>query len=113
MSECVDACTPFVFGESMSPRCGGILAYMVCLTTLVPRPLFIEEFGLRLLLNQEGVGVELSRSSYESGEWAAAIEEAWQNGKERKARKREEGETGKRKAEGREMAKGIVESASA
>ncbi|TCD72001.1 hypothetical protein EIP91_000133 [Steccherinum ochraceum] len=88
VSECVDACTPFVF---------------------VPRPLFIEEFGLRLLLNQEGVGVELSRSSYESGEWAAAIEEAWQKGKERKARKREEGETGKRKTEGREMAKGIVD----
>lgn len=75
----------------------------------MPRPLFIEEFGLRLLLNQEGVGVELSRLSYESGEWARAIDDAWQKGKELKARKRKEGETGKRREEGREMAKGLVE----
>ncbi|KAH8100949.1 hypothetical protein BXZ70DRAFT_988629 [Cristinia sonorae] len=88
VSECVDACTPFVF---------------------VPRPLFIEEFGLRLLLNQSGVGVELSRSKYESGEWASAIEEAWSKGKEGKRVKRLEGETGKRREEGRVMAEGIVE----
>ncbi|THH29917.1 hypothetical protein EUX98_g4266 [Antrodiella citrinella] len=88
VSECVDACTPFVY---------------------VPRPLFIEEFGLRLLLQQEGVGVELSRASYESGEWASAIEEAWQKGRARKAEKREEGETGKRREEGRVMAETIVQ----
>lgn len=75
----------------------------------VPRPLFIEEFGLRLLLEQEGTGVELSRSSYESGEWAAAIDEAWHAGKARKAAKRKQGETGKRKEEGRKMAQEIVE----
>jgi len=88
VSECVDACTPFVY---------------------VPRPLFIEEFGLRLLLQQEGVGIELSRASYESGEWANAIEEAWLKGRERKARKRREGETGRRKQEGRVMAQTIVD----
>ncbi|CAL1716937.1 unnamed protein product [Somion occarium] len=88
VSECVDSCTPFVF---------------------VPRPLFIEEFGLRMLLEQEGVGVELSRTSYESGEWARAVEEAWMKGKDVKVSKREVGETGKRKAEGLEMANTLVE----
>ncbi|PCH42345.1 hypothetical protein WOLCODRAFT_72480 [Wolfiporia cocos MD-104 SS10] len=88
VSECVDACTPFVY---------------------VPRPLFIEEHGLRLLLDTEGVGVELSRTSYEMGEWADAVEEAWQKGKAAKERKREEGETGRRKEEGRKMAKDLVE----
>ena len=75
----------------------------------VPRPLFIEESGLRHFLSQEGVGVELSRASYESGEWADAIEEAWLRGRARKARKRVEGERGKRKEEGKTMAEGIVE----
>ncbi|KAI0788453.1 hypothetical protein C8Q75DRAFT_866623 [Abortiporus biennis] len=87
VSECVDSCTPFVF---------------------VPRPLFIEEYGLRMLLHQEGVGVELSRQSYESGEWAVAVEEAWNKGREAKEKKRLEGENGKRKEEGLEMAKKVV-----
>ena len=64
---------------------------------------------MRLLLESEGVGVEMSRASYESGEWADAIEQAWRKGKERKARKRAEGETGKRREEGRKMAKEITE----
>ena len=51
VSECVDACTPFVY---------------------VPRPLFIEEHGLRLFLEREGVGVELERVKYEVSEWAEA-----------------------------------------
>ncbi|TFK79670.1 hypothetical protein K466DRAFT_592274 [Polyporus arcularius HHB13444] len=88
VSECVDACTPFVY---------------------VPRPLFIEEHGLRLYLEQEGVGVELSRTQYEVGEWADAVEEAYNRGREAKARKREIGETGKRKEEGREMAQYVVD----
>ena len=75
----------------------------------VPRPLFIEEYGLRLLLDQEGVGVELSRSAYETGEWASAIQEAFEKGKEAKARKRFEGETGKRKEEGRQLARQVIE----
>ncbi|KAI0749755.1 hypothetical protein C8Q80DRAFT_1232487 [Daedaleopsis nitida] len=88
VSECVDSCTPFVY---------------------VPRPLFIEEHGLRLYLEREGVGVELSRTQYEVGEWADAIEVAWQRGREAKARKRQEGETGRRKEEGREMAQYVVD----
>uniref|UniRef100_A0A8H7Y3N0 Inositol hexakisphosphate-domain-containing protein n=1 Tax=Psilocybe cubensis TaxID=181762 RepID=A0A8H7Y3N0_PSICU len=67
VSECVDACTPFVY---------------------VSRPLFIEEHGLRLLLDTEGVGVELSRQSYEAGNWAKAVAEAYVNGKPAKDAKR-------------------------
>ncbi len=78
----------------------------------VSRPLFIEEYGLRLLLEQEGVGVELSRQSYEEGDWAKAIEEAWAKGKDAKWRKREEGALGigirKREADGMHLAGGIV-----
>ncbi|KAH9945028.1 uncharacterized protein BXZ73DRAFT_86604 [Epithele typhae] len=88
VSECVDACTPFVF---------------------VPRPLFIEEHGLRLYLDQEGAGVELSRTQYEVGEWAEAIERAYQLGKDAKARKRVVGETGQRAEEGRNMAQSLVD----
>ncbi|KAH9902735.1 hypothetical protein C8Q73DRAFT_750066 [Cubamyces lactineus] len=88
VSECVDACTPFVY---------------------VPRPLFIEEHGLRLFLEREGVGVELSRAQYEQGEWANAIETAWHAGRAAKMRKRAEGETGKRMEEGARMAREIVE----
>lgn len=87
VSECVDACTPFVY---------------------VPRPLFIEEHGLRMLLEHEGVGVELSRAAYESGEWAHAVEQAYRLGRDRKQRKRLEGETGTRAREGREMAEALV-----
>jgi hypothetical protein len=75
----------------------------------VPRPLFIEEHGLRLFLDKSGVGVELSRASYEAGEWAEAVKEAWKRGKEQKRRKREGhlneggGQQGKL-----EMAEGVV-----
>ncbi|KAI0342725.1 hypothetical protein BDW22DRAFT_1357213 [Trametopsis cervina] len=83
VSECVDACTPFVY---------------------VPRPLFIEEHGLRLFLEKEGVGVELSRDAYEGGDWAVAVQEAYEKGKERKARKRLEGDTGRSAADGVNLA---------
>lgn len=75
----------------------------------VPRPLFIEEHGLRLLLESEGVGVELSRGFYERGEWADAVQEAYMRGKKAKAKKRQEGETGKRRQEGRQMAEELLD----
>lgn len=75
----------------------------------VPRPLFIEEHGLRMLLERDGVGVELSRTAYESGEWAHAVEEACLKGKKQKKSKRKEGETGKRTQEGKEMAEMLVQ----
>ncbi|RDB25650.1 hypothetical protein Hypma_006794 [Hypsizygus marmoreus] len=91
VSECVDACTPFVY---------------------VSRPLFIEEHGLRLLLSREGVGVELSRYLYEAGDWASGVEEAWNRGKALKAKKRIDAANGigmdKRKTEGLDMAQQVV-----
>ncbi|KAF5366651.1 hypothetical protein D9615_010602 [Tricholomella constricta] len=91
VSECVDSCTPFVY---------------------VSRPLFIEEHGLRLLLDRDGVGVELSRQSYEAGDWALAVQEAWAQGKEIKAQKRANASAGigmdDRKEEGLDMARKLV-----
>ncbi|KAJ7193928.1 hypothetical protein GGX14DRAFT_587329, partial [Mycena pura] len=88
VSECVDACTPFVY---------------------VSRPLFIEEHGLRRLLDDEGVGVELSREQYEAGDWAGAIETAWQMGRAAKSSKRRDGESlRQREKEGGEVAAMIL-----
>lgn len=47
----------------------------------VPRPHFVEEHGLRLLLEAEGTGVELSRHEYESGQWAKKVDEAYHKGR--------------------------------
>ncbi|KAF8627988.1 hypothetical protein AX15_004116 [Amanita polypyramis BW_CC] len=90
VSECVDASTPFVY---------------------VSRPLFIEEHGLRLLLGREGVGMELPRGCYESGDWADAVEEAWRLGKDKKAKKRKEmlqGEPRGRQEEMQELAQEVL-----
>jgi hypothetical protein len=79
----------------------------------VSRPLFIEEHGLRLLLDREGVGVELSRESYEAGDWATAVEEAWVNGREAKSRKRSVREMGieleKSNEQGQAIARTVVD----
>ncbi|KAJ6545041.1 hypothetical protein DFH09DRAFT_1282173 [Mycena vulgaris] len=91
VAECVDSCTPFVY---------------------VSRPLFIEEHGLRRLLDHDGVGVELSRQSYEAGDWASAIDSAWRKGRAAKDSKRRDGGNGpgfkKREEEGGEMADMVV-----
>lgn len=71
--------------------------------------MFIEEHGLRLLLEQDGVGVELSREDYEGGNWAAAIERAWNGGSNAKRLKRLEGETGKRQEDVKEMGRRVVD----
>ena len=75
----------------------------------VPRPLFIEEHGLRLYLEKEGVGVELSRSAYEAGDWAAAVQEAYDKGRDKKIQKRAVGETGQLAAEGRRKAAELID----
>ena len=76
----------------------------------VPRPAIIEELGLKLLLEKEGVGVEVSREKYESGDWASAVEEAWTKGARMKERRRQEGIGGveRRKQEGGAMAQSLV-----
>lgn len=88
VSEALDSQTPFVY---------------------VSRPLFIEEHGLRLLLERDGVGVELSREDYEGGDWATAIEKAWHSGSEAKLLKRLEGETGKGQEQVKEMGRRVVD----
>lgn len=79
---------------------------------IVSRPLFIEEHGLRLLLGREGVGVELSRQSYEAGDWAIAVDEAWAQGEASKTKKRLNMAAGiglnTRKIEGLDMARKVV-----
>ncbi|KAI8059125.1 hypothetical protein BC940DRAFT_314371 [Gongronella butleri] len=51
-SECISTSTPFVY---------------------VPRPQFIEEYGLRKLMVDQGSAVELDRHDFEAGRWADAI----------------------------------------
>ena len=76
--------------------------------TIVSRPLFIEEHGLRLLLDQEGTGLELAREAYEAGDWAAAVSEAFVKGKKAKDAKRLDMTHGvgvdRREEEGRKLA---------
>jgi len=50
--------------------------------------------GLKLLLEQNGVGVEISREKYESGDWANLIEEAWAKGQTVKEKRRSLGVAG-------------------
>ncbi|KAH7884391.1 hypothetical protein F5I97DRAFT_1889167 [Phlebopus sp. FC_14] len=75
VSECVDSCTPFVY---------------------VPRPLFVEEHGLK-----------------EIGEWACAVEEAWFLGRDAKMKMREKGMLGMgvrvREKEGRALATDVTD----
>ncbi|KAG8968304.1 hypothetical protein FRC03_007960 [Tulasnella sp. 419] len=87
-AECVDACTPFVY---------------------VPRPLIVEEHGLRVLMENQGVGVLLSQDRYEAGDWAAMIEEAYEKGKFMKAMKRNAGWDDSRKKQADIMARELVD----
>ncbi|KAI7874829.1 hypothetical protein K492DRAFT_137311 [Lichtheimia hyalospora FSU 10163] len=54
-SECIGHGTPFVY---------------------VPRPQFIEEYGLLKLMQDQGSAVELRREDFEDGYWGEAIEKA-------------------------------------
>ncbi|KIK62917.1 hypothetical protein GYMLUDRAFT_259693 [Collybiopsis luxurians FD-317 M1] len=96
VAECIDAGTPMVY---------------------VSRPLFIEELGLRILLEKEGVGVEMSRQEYEGGRWVERVREAWEKARVAKEWKRKvkEGEKrdgaceiGEKEEEIRNMAKVVV-----
>ena len=74
----------------------------------VSRPLFVEEYGLRLLLEREGVGVEMSRDAYEAGEWARAIADAWRAGAKRKLERRAGMHAPDRHAQGLKMARDVI-----
>jgi len=78
----------------------------------VSRPLFVEEHGLRLLLDKEGVGMELSRKSYEAGEWSHAVAQAYAKGRLMKETKRSNMSAGidvdKREKEVNQLAKDVI-----
>lgn len=57
----------------------------------VPRPLFVEEFGLKRLMHARGASLELSRVDFEAGRWELHIEEAYELGREAKERARSVG----------------------
>ncbi|GAA5912776.1 hypothetical protein JCM8208_004070 [Rhodotorula glutinis] len=77
----------------------GKLGYGTCSETLscrtpfiyVPRPLFVEEFGLKRLMHARGASLELSRVDFEAGRWELHIEEAYELGREAKERARSVG----------------------
>jgi hypothetical protein len=74
----------------------------------VSRPLFVEENGLRLLLEREGVGVEMSRDAYEAGEWTSAVSDAWRAGAKRKLERRAGKHGPDRRAQGLKMARDVI-----
>ncbi|TFY82410.1 hypothetical protein EWM64_g1599 [Hericium alpestre] len=88
VSECVESCTPFVY---------------------VSRPLFIEEHGLQLLLDSEGVGVEMEHEEYEAGSWAVKVAEAWKQGGYAKVERRSGLRVVDRQSQGRAMAEFVVD----
>jgi len=59
--------------------------------SIVPRPLFVEEFGLKRLMAQRGVSLELARTDFEAGRWEVHIEEAYELGREAKEEARRNG----------------------
>ena len=63
---------------------------------------------MRVLLDREGVGIELSRQKYEAGDWSLAVTEAFINGQDMKRMKRYEMANGidvdKRELEGKKLA---------
>ncbi|THH08591.1 hypothetical protein EW145_g2601 [Phellinidium pouzarii] len=91
-AECVDSATPLVY---------------------VPRPLFVEEHGLRVLIEGAGVGVEMPRGVYEGGMWRDYVREAWERGREGKVRRRVRGlreDMGESRSEEAEaIVRGLVE----
>jgi len=84
------------------------LTFICIFTNSVSRPLFVEEHGLRLLLEREGVGVEMTRDAYEAGEWASAVSEAWRIGAQRKLERRAGMHAPDRRAQGLQMARDVV-----
>ena len=94
-----------VSGSDLLLVVGGIV---IVFRDIVSRPLFVEEHGLRLLLEREGVGMEMSRDAYEAGEWACAVSDAWRAGAQRKLERRAGKHAPDRCAQGLQMAREVV-----
>ena len=54
----------------------------------MPRPLFVEEFGLKRLMLSRGVCVHLERSAFEDGRWSDKILRAHELGRAAKLEER-------------------------
>ena len=54
----------------------------------VPRPLFVEEFGLKRLMDDSGTAVPMARADFEAGRWARLILQAWEAGWRKKEKHR-------------------------
>lgn len=67
------------------------LLHLLTSAPIVPRPLFVEEFGLKRLMQQRGTSLELDRSDFEAGRWEFHIAEAHKRGKEEKEESRRVG----------------------
>lgn len=68
-----------------------VCSYSSSFSLTVPRPLFVEEFGLKRLMQARGVALELDRTDFEAGRWEFHIAEAWERGFEAKEKARKEG----------------------
>jgi hypothetical protein len=62
-----------------------------------------------MLMQSQGVGVELSREEYESGNWAGKVKEAWRQGRRAKDAKRKAGDDPKRHADIDDMAMSLLQ----
>ncbi|KAL8277798.1 hypothetical protein RQP46_009781 [Phenoliferia psychrophenolica] len=77
----------------------GKLGYGTCSEVLscrtpfiyVPRPLFVEEFGLKRLMLARGTAIELDRADFEGGRWELHVLEAHERGRAAKAAARASG----------------------
>lgn len=57
----------------------------------MPRPLFVEEYGLKRLMLSQGTAVEMTRTDFEAGMWETYVTEAHERGKGAKQAARQAG----------------------
>lgn len=76
----------WIHHEKASLTCRTSASSDPCVATgTVPRPLFVEEFGLKRLMETSGTSLPMSRADFEAGRWASLVTTAWEMGRERKA----------------------------
>lgn len=92
-SETVSSQTPFVYGTSsmhFKLKVTKISSRLTFQLSAVPRPLFVEEFGLKRLMEASGTALPMTRADFEAGNWAKLIEQAYELGREKRQKHVEE-----------------------
>ena len=56
----------------------------------MPRPLFVEEFGLKRLMETSGTALPMSRADFEAGRWSSLIVKAHELGRMKKEKHRKD-----------------------